>query len=95
MTATIRYLPLAEVMCRQLERKFEQNGELKAFSGSGRVRSIRIQINLERIRESVVESFETSTRSSAEELGIRRTSLGIILNKVDLHLRSYKSQLIH
>lgn len=77
---------------RQLVRKFEQTGEVKDLPRSGRFRTVRTPENIERVRESVVERPETSTRHRSQELGIRRTSLGTILHK-DLHLRPYKIQL--
>ncbi|CAH1114353.1 unnamed protein product, partial [Psylliodes chrysocephalus] len=60
--------------------------------GTGRPHTARTSENIERVRESVEESAETSTRRRSAQLGLSRRSLQRIL--ATLHMFPYKIQLV-
>ena len=59
---------------------------------SGRSRLAQNQVNIDRVRDSVEEDPETSTRRRSGLLDMSRTSLRLILSR-HLHMHPYKVQL--
>ena len=76
-----------------LSNRFEKYGTTLDSYRSGRPRTARSKKNIARVRESVAESPETSTRRRAQQLKISQRSLRRILQKY-LHLFPYKIQIV-
>lgn len=74
-------------------QKFEATGSTLNEPHSGRTRTTREPVNVERVRESIREQPRLSTRKRASVLNLPRTSLNRILHK-DLHLHPYKIQIV-
>lgn len=74
-------------------RKFEETGSTLNKRVPGRRRSARIGENIERVRVSVRQEPNISTRKRAAALNVSRSSLLRILHK-DLHMHPYKLQLV-
>jgi len=74
-------------------KRVRETGSLMDKTTRLRARPVRSVENIAAVAESVNDSPSTSTRHSAQELDISRTSLQRILTKV-LRLRPYKIQLV-
>lgn len=74
-------------------QKFEETGSTLNQPRSGRPRTSREPVNIERVRASVREQPGLSTRKRSSVLNVSRTSLNRILHK-DLHLHPYKIQIV-
>ena len=78
----------------RLVKKFRDTGSVHDRSRSGRPQNVRSDEKIERVRASVQEDQQTSTRRRSSELGMAKSSLHRIL-KADLHLFPYKIQVVH
>nr|CAI5865735.1 unnamed protein product [Callosobruchus analis] len=87
----VRVGPSAPTIVR-LVANFQQQGSVRNRPGAGRPRTACTAGNLERVRESVEESPETSTRRRSAQLQLKRRSLQRIL--ATLHMFPYKIQLV-
>ena len=85
--------PPSDFMIRRLIQRFQQYGSVSDLPRSGRPRSVRSQMNRERVRDSVQQEPGTSIRRRSHHFGMSRTSLHRILSD-DLHLYPYKVQLV-
>lgn len=77
---------------RNIMRRFENQGSVGDLPKTGRPKNVTTNENRERVRESVRENPETSTRRRSTQLGIPRSSLRNILH--GLKLFPYKVQLV-
>ena len=71
--------PPSDFMIRRLIQSFQHYGSVSDLPRSGRPRSFRSQMNLERVRDSVQQEPGTSIRRSSHQLGMSRMSLHRIL----------------
>lgn len=81
-------------LIKQWVRKFEETGSTLNKRVPGRRRSARTDENIERVRASVRQQPNLSTRKRAAALNVTRSSVLRILHK-DLHMHPYKIQLVH
>lgn len=82
----------SQTAINRLIARFRQQGGVSDLPRSGRPRIVQNQVNIDRVRDSVEEYPETSTRRRSGQLGISRTSLRRILSR-HLHMHPYKVQL--
>jgi biotin operon repressor len=76
-------------MIWKLMQRLEETGSLMNLPHTGRPRSAHKEENIERVRASIEEEPQTSTRRRSRELGLSRTSLKRILTN-DLKMFPYK-----
>lgn len=76
----------------RLVANFRHHGSIRNRSGAGRPRTAHTDENIERVRESVEEIPETSTRRRSTQLELSRRSLQRIL--ATLHMFPFKIQLV-
>ncbi|KAJ4425791.1 hypothetical protein ANN_27416 [Periplaneta americana] len=88
----VRHCPHQTTILRLVAR-FRQNYSVCDRPRTGRRRSVRTPENIERVRDSINDKPETSTRRRAAQLGMNRRSLQRIL-RTDLKLFAYKLQLV-
>lgn len=88
----VRHCPHQTTILRLVAR-FRQNYSVCDRPRTGRRRSVRTPENIERVRDSINDNPETSTRRRAAQLGMNRRSLQRIL-RTDLKLFPYKLQLV-
>ena len=82
----------SQTAINRLIKRFRKQGAVSDLPRSGRPRLAQNQVNIDRVRDSVEEDPETSTRRRSGQLGMSRTSLRRILSR-HLHMHPYKVQL--
>lgn len=70
-------------------RKFEETGNTMPDKSTGRKRTSRTSINVERVRQSVTGHPRLSLRSRAASLHLNKSTVHRIIRK-DLHFHSHK-----
>lgn len=80
-------------MIRKPMARFQENGSVINLPPTGRSCLVRSEGNIERVRATVEEEHETSTRRHWRQLGMSRTSLRRILNN-ELKTFPYKIQVV-
>lgn len=79
---------------RRTVRKFETLGSIADGPRSGRPRTARTAKNMQRVAEALIETPTTSTRVSARDLQLSRTSYQRRIVRV-LKFKCYHPRLIH